>query len=170
MRRGTTTTLFALIGLLLCGPFVASGAEPDLRGLGDPTRPPASVLARQSTLGAGPASGSHAGSAPMAAEAPASAASAPASSASAASAPEAHTLRVSAIRIDLYTGVGVAVVGDDVVHVGDKVKDMTVVSITQEAVELKGPQGMRRLVLPDAIEQSQAKAGRAAKRGRKERK
>lgn len=39
MRRGTTITLFALIGLLLSGPLVASGAEPDLRGLGDPTRP-----------------------------------------------------------------------------------------------------------------------------------
>ncbi|MGQ0598630.1 hypothetical protein [Aquabacterium sp.] len=159
--RGSVTVLLGLMALL---PLAAVSGEPDLRGVGDPTKPPPGVLARQ--LG-GAGSGVPADDA-AAAAAVAAAASA-ASAAAAEAAAEAKALALTGIRINLGSGEGVAVVGDEVVKVGDKVRGMTVVSITHDTVELKGPAGARRLKLPDVIDQSRAPA-RAAKRGRKDKK
>lgn len=148
-----------LMALLL--PLSAASAEPDLRGVGDPTRPPPSVMARQSA-------GAGGGQSPEEAAAAAAAASA-ASAAAAEAEATARALTLYGIQINLASGQGVALVGDEVVKVGDKVRGMTVVAITHDTVELKGPTGSRRLVLPDVVDQSRASA-RAAKRGRKDRK
>lgn len=160
MRHSVRTCMNGWLALTALLPLMAMSAEPDLRGVGDPTKPPPSVWARQLSSG-GASSPEEAASAAAAA----SAASAAAAEAEA----TARALTVTAIRIDLATGEGVAVVGEEVVKVGDKVRGMTVVAITHDAVQLKGPTESRRLVLPDVIEQSRA-AARAAKRGRKERK
>ncbi len=160
MRHSVRTCMNGWLALLALLPLLAMSAEPDLRGVGDPTRPPPGVWAHQ--LGAAT------GSSPEEAASAAAAASA-ASAAAAEAEATARALTVTAIRIDLATGEGVAVVGEDVVKVGDKVRGMTVVAITHDAVQLKGPKESRRLVLPDVIESSRA-AARAAKRGRKERK
>ncbi|TAK92920.1 MAG: hypothetical protein EPO09_14260 [Aquabacterium sp.] len=152
-----------LLGLMALLPWPALSGEVDLRGIGDPTRPPPRVVARQAGAG-GAGSGSPEVDA-VAAAAAASAASAAAAEAEA----TARALTLSGIRINLDRGDGVAVIGDEVVKVGDKVHGMTVVSITHDTVELKGPTGARRLTLPDVIDQSRAPA-RAAKRGRKDKK
>ena len=163
MRHSVRTCVNGWLALLALLPLLAMSAEPDLRGVGDPTKPPPGVWARQ--LGAAVGTSPEDAASAAAAAAAASAASAAAAEAEA----TARALTVTAIRIDLATGEGVAVVGEDVVKVGDKVRGMTVVAITHDAVQLKGPTESRRLVLPDVIEQSRA-AARAAKRGRKERK
>jgi len=162
MRHPARGCVNVLLGLMALLPLAAVSGEPDLRGVGDPTKPPPGVLARQ--LGGGGASADDAAAA-AAAVAAASAASAAAAEAAA----EAKALALTGIRINLGNGEGVAVVGDEVVKVGDKVRGMTVVSITHDTVELKGPAGARRLKLPDVIDQSRAPA-RAAKRGRKDKK
>lgn len=159
--RGCVIVLLGLVALL---PLAAVSAEPDLRGVGDPTKPPPGVLARQ----LGGAGGSMPADDAAAAAAVAAAASA-ASAAAAEAAAESKALALTGIRINLGSGEGVALVGDEVVKVGDKVRGMTVVSITHDTVELKGPAGARRLTLPDVIDQSRAPA-RAAKRGRKDKK
>lgn len=161
--RGSVTVLLGLMALL---PLAAVSGEPDLRGVGDPTKPPPGVLARQ--LG-GAGSGVPADDAAAAAAVAAAASAASAAAAEAEAAAEAKALALTGIRINLGSGEGVAVVGDEVVKVGDKVRGMTVVSITHDTVELKGPAGARRLKLPDVIDQSRAPA-RAAKRGRKDKK
>ncbi|MBI2749359.1 MAG: hypothetical protein HYX43_08510 [Burkholderiales bacterium] len=164
MRATLRTWAWAGLALLALYPLVARPAEPDLRGVGDPTRPPPGVMLKQF--------GAAGGSAPADAGAVAAlggvAAAAPAASAASAAESPFHGLSVTSIRIDLATGEGVAVVGDDVVKVGDKVRGMTVIEITHDTVVLKGQAETRRLVLPDVIEQSRASA-RAAKRGRKDR-
>ncbi|MBI3382507.1 MAG: hypothetical protein HY019_10925 [Aquabacterium sp.] len=162
MRHPARGCVNVLLGLMALLPLAAVSGEPDLRGVGDPTKPPPGVLARQ--FGGGGASADDAAAA-AAAVAAASAASAAAAEAAA----EAKALALTGIRINLGNGEGVAVVGDEVVKVGDKVRGMTVVSITHDTVELKGPAGARRLKLPDVIDQSRAPA-RAAKRGRKDKK
>lgn len=162
MRHPARGCVNVLLGLMALLPLAAVSGEPDLRGVGDPTKPPPGVLARQ--LGGGGASADDA-----AAAAAAAAAASAASAAAAEAAAEAKALALTGIRINLGNGEGVAVVGDEVVKVGDKVRGMTVVSITHDTVELKGPAGARRLKLPDVIDQSRAPA-RAAKRGRKDKK
>lgn len=159
--RGCVTVLLGLVALL---PLAAVSAEPDLRGVGDPTKPPPSVVSRQ-LGGAGGAGGA------LPAEDAASAAAAASAASAAAAEAEVTTraLTLTGIRINLGNGEGVALVGDEVVKVGDKVRGWTVVSITHDTVELKGPAGARRLTLPDVIDQSRAPA-RAAKRGRKDKK
>ena len=162
MRHSVRACVNGWLGLMAMLPLMAVSGEPDLRGVGDPTKPPPSVWARQ--LGGAGAPADDAASAAAAAAA-ASAASAAAAEAEA----TARALTVTAIRINLGTGEGVAVVGEEVVKVGDKLRGMTVVSITHDTVQLQGPKESRRLVLPDVIEPSRA-AARTAKRGRKERK
>lgn len=160
-------------GMVLAFSATARAVEPDLKGVTDPTKPPSGVLLRMMGDRAGRGLRSTAGETATALSAmPASSgASAAAGSASAATGSEASKptpLSVSSIRVDLATGEGVAIVGDDLVHVGDTVRGMRVVAITASEVQLKGPEGIRKLQLPDVIEQSGAKAARAAKRGRKE--
>lgn len=152
-----------VLALLPWLPLSAAAGEADLRGVGDPTKPPPSVMARQ--LGSGSGSPAEEAASAAAAAAAASAAAAEAAEAEA----TARALKLTGIRIDVGSGEGVALIGDDVVKVGDKVRGLTVVSITHDTVELKGPSGARRLVLPDVIDQSRAPA-RAAKRGRKDKK
>lgn len=167
MRAALRIPTWMAVSLLWLSPLIANATEPDLRGVSDPTRPPPGVMLKQSgaTAGSTPAEAIAA----TAAATTASGAVAAASAASAPSAPESalHGLGVTSIRIDLGSGEGVAVVGDEVVKVGDKVRGMTVIDITPDTVVLKSKTETRRLVLPDVIEQSRASA-RAAKRGRKD--
>lgn len=166
--RGCATALRGLAALLPLLSLAALSAEPDLRGVGDPTKPPPGVVVRQSS-GAGRAlPAEDAASAAAVAEAAAAAASA-AAAAQAEAEVTAKALALTGIRVNLDSGEGVAVVGEEVVKVGDKVHGLTVVSITHDTVVLKGPAGTRRLTLPDVIDQSRAPA-RAAKRGRKDKK
>jgi hypothetical protein len=154
--------------------------QPDLKDVTDPTKPPPGVIQKMTgdqRLGHSPKGASGATSAQalaeMSAVSRASRGAAPASAASAASAvdeAQANPWSVTSIRIDLETGVGVALLGDDLVTVGDTVRGMKVVAISASEVQLKGPDGVRKLVLPDVNEQSRAKPDRAAKRGRKENK
>lgn len=178
MNANVRICLLALgAGLMALLSQTAHAVEPDLKGVTDPTRPPPGVMlkmtgggsGRGARSGAGDASAAEALSA-MAAASGASAASGAASAASGADAAKAEILGVSSIRINLSTGEGVAIVGDDVVRIGDTVRGMKVVSITASEVQLKGPEGIRKLQLPDVIEQSRATNARAAKRGRKEKK
>lgn len=160
VRMGAS--VWAMLGLVaLMLPLKAMSGEQDLRGVSDPTKPPPHVMARQ--LG-----GAGAGVSPE--EAASAAAAASAANAAAAEAEALNrALTLYGIRINHGSGEGVALVGEEVVKVGDKVRGLTVVSITHHTVELKGPAGARRLTLPDVIEQSGAPA-RAAKRGRKDKK
>ena len=173
-----------LVCLLLGGVLasmlaMAVGAvEPDLKGVSDPTKPPPGVMLKMTGEGhAGHGAKSDERGVPgadalaaMSAASAASGASAPASTASGADAGHVDPWVVTSIRIDLATGQGVALVGDEVVMVGDKVHGMSVVAISASEVQLKGPDGIRKLVLADANEPSRAKPARAAKRGRKEKK
>ncbi|HEX5355623.1 MAG TPA: hypothetical protein VFW93_05375 [Aquabacterium sp.] len=168
--RKALLTLGAGLAFLLA--LTAHAVEPDLKGVTDPTKPPSGVMLKMlgDRAGRGARSGSgESGAAEAQAAMPAaSGASAPAAAASGADSSQPDPWAVSSIRIDLATGDGVALVGDELVKVGDTVHGMKVVAISASEVHLKGPEGIRKLVLPDVIEQSRAKTARAAKRGRKE--
>lgn len=174
VRIGLLTVCAGLTVLL---GVAAHAVEPDLKGVTDPTKPPSGVMLKMLGDRAGRGSKSAASESAaadavsaMPAASGASAAASAASSASGAAVEKSDPWAVSSIRIDLATGEGVAIVGDDLVHVGDTVRGMKVVAITASEVQLKGPEGIRKLQLPDVIEQSGAKSARAAKRGRKEKK
>lgn len=145
---------FLLLALLLTQ--LASAQAQDLKGIGDPTRPPARLWVKR---------GADAASEPaMSASAVEAAAAASAAAAAAASA-----THLSAIRYDVRTSEGLALINDEWVSVGDKVKGMSVMSIAQDAVLLNGPKGARRLTLFEDPE-DRGKPARTAKRGRKEKK
>lgn len=174
VRIGVLTVSASLVVLLS---FAAQAVEPDLKGVTDPTKPPAGVMlkmlgdrpGRAARSGSGEASAAEALSA-MSAASGASAAAGAASAASGAESSRADAWAVTSIRIDRATGEGVALIGDELVRVGDTLHGVKVMDISASEVTLKGPEGMRKLVLPDVIEQSRAKAARPAKRGRKEKK
>lgn len=164
--------LSGLLGALLS--LTVAAVEPDLKGVTDPTRPPAGVMLKMTGDGSGRGLKSvvsdGTAAAALAAMPAASGASAPAGAASGAEDGQTDRWAVTSIRIDRATGEGVALVGEELVRVGDTVNGMKVLDISSSAVHLKGPDGVRKLVLPDVIEQSRAKPARAAKRGRKEKK
>ena len=152
--------LLCLALALLAGvPLLTVGAQ-EIAGITDPTRaPPGLMLKTQG--GAGP-SGVGAG-----AEDAAMAASGAASAASAAAPPPAKIV-LGAIRYDIESGVGVALLDGQAVMVGAKVGGMTVLSITRNEVTLKGPGGIKRLTLIDETDKSGPPAAKTARRGRKE--
>lgn len=161
----------AAIACLAVLPLGGWSAEGDLKGVGDPTRPPPGVMLKQQQQMVGGAIGQFVN--PNGAVVPNAAAPA----ASAASDAEAQTNEftgdkwaVTGIRIDKGTGQGVAIIGEDVVRVGDTLHGMKVVSITFDEVQIKGPDGMRKLKFSDVNELSGVTPVRSAKRGRKERK
>ena len=144
---------------LLIGQGLPGWAEiADLKGIGDPTRPPAHLIKRSAS-----ASEPAAANSAMAAEAAASAASAAAEVV-------ANTTALSAIRYDVSRSEGLALINEQWVQAGDKVNNMSVLSITQDAVLLSGPKGVRRLKLFAEPEDDVGKPTRTAKRGRKEKK
>lgn len=163
--------LSGLLGALLS--LTVAAVEPDLKGVTDPTRPPAGVMLKMTGEGSGRGLKSvvsdGAAASALAAMPVASGASAPAG-ASSADGGQADRWAVTSIRIDRASGEGVAIVGEELVKVGDTLHGMKVLGISSSEVQLKGPDGVRKLVLPDVIEQSRAKPARAAKRGRKEKK
>lgn len=146
------------VGLVLSLPMAVTVGAQELKGIGDPTVPPPGVMTRQ----AGPHGG--------AASAPGNAASAVEASAPAASAVQAPPmlLAVAAIRYEADSGVGVALINERLVRVGETVAGMTVTAITRDEVVLKGPAGGRRLTLFPSTEQPGIKSDRQHKRGRKE--
>jgi hypothetical protein len=81
-------------------------------------------------------------------------------------------LTLQAIRYDVRTGQAVALINDQVVLVGDKVGDMSLVSLSRNVAVLKGASGQRRLtLLPDTEDVNENPAtdtAHAARRGRKE--
>ena len=156
MRRINHTLARLCIALLMWQALPGWAAIPDLTGIGDPTRPPARALSRR---------GSGAASEP---EMSASAVEA-AAAASAAAAIAASATNLSAIRYEASKSEGLALINDEWVSVGDKVKGMSVLSITQNAVLLSGPKGVRRLKLFEDPEDL-GKPARTARRGRKEKK
>jgi hypothetical protein len=136
-----------LSGLLMCAACVLTQAA-DLKGVLDPTRPPA---------GLAPVTGAASGVAHGSGALPAHAASAPA------------PLVLQAIRIDHQGGAGVAMINDQLLVEGERIQGYTVVSITAQEVLLKGPSGTRRMALVDELSKSGSLQAPAAKRGRKER-
>lgn len=147
-----------LLAALLSWQLVPMPAQAqDLKGIGDPTRPPGrSSMARR---GAGAASEPEMSASAVEAAAAASAAAAAAASAT----------NLSAIRYDVSKSEGLALINDEWVRAGDKVKGMSVISITQDTVLLSGAKGVRRLKLFEDPEDV-GKPARTAKRGRKEKK
>lgn len=146
-----------LMSLLLC--HAGLGSAQDLKGISDPTRPPASLIAKRAGASA---------SEPAMSASAAEAASA-AVAAAAASAAAARAINLAAIRYDVGRSEGLALINGEWVHVGDKVHGMSVMSITQDAVLLSGAKGVRRLKLFEEPEDL-SKPARTARRGRKEKK
>ncbi len=132
----------------------------DLKGIGDPTRPPPGAVI-------------------SAVDGAASAASSPESAASDAEGEQEAAksrqldLSLQAIRVDTGEGRAVALINDQLVRVGDTVEAMRLVSLSRNVAVLKGPTGVRRLtLLPEAEDVNDDKpktdTARTAKRGRKE--
>lgn len=116
--------------LLLCLVPVWVQAMPwmeELKGIGDPTRPP--YGAAMGKGGALPIEG--------------------AASDAAAAKPKVKPvgLKLQGIRYDAARGHGVAMINDEIVEVGDSVSGMKVVSISAQMAVLKGPGGVRKLRL-----------------------
>jgi hypothetical protein len=122
LRTSIKLSLRGWVLALLC-PLGLHASDGFLKGVSDPTRPPAVVKAAM----AGP-------------DAAASAASAPPP-------PPPHVPVLGAIRYDRNTQRGVALIDDQLVNVGDKVGDDMVTAITHDTVTLKGPAGTQRLSL-----------------------
>jgi hypothetical protein len=135
-----------LSGLLMCAACVLTQAA-DLKGVLDPTRPPAGLV---------PAVGGASGAVQMGMS-PVRAASVP------------TPLVLQAIRIDHMGGAGVAMINGQLLNEGQQVQGYTVVSITAQEVWLKGPSGSRRMALVDELSKTGSSKAPAAKRGRKER-
>lgn len=146
LRPTLTTSLRAWVLVLLC-PLGLHASDSFLKGVMDPTRPPGVT---------------HQGIASP--EAAGSAASAPPP-------PPPHVPVLGAIRFDSTTQTGVALIDEQLVNVGDKVGDDTVVAITHNTVTLKGPSGTQRLSLllidPPTSSASTARTAKK-KRSRKE--
>lgn len=174
IQRDTLIRLSGLTAIMvsLAWPLGGWSAEGDLKGIGDPTRPPPGVMLKQQQQMVGGAIGQFVN--PGGAIVPAGAAPA-ASAASDAEGGKTEEFTgsqwsLSGIRIDKATGQGVAIVGEDVVRVGDTIHGMKVVSITYDEVQIKGPDGIRKLKFSEVNEISGVTPVRSAKRGRKERK
>ncbi len=135
--------VFTLVLILSCG----LGASQVLRAgelldVPDPTRPP---------VGMRPASALH--GLKDGATASASAASDAASAVPAGPA-------LTGIRVDRGTGQAVALIGDDVVGVGDRVAGGAVVTaITRDRVTIRGKSGLRTLQLDEGLIASSVEAG-----------
>jgi hypothetical protein len=139
------------VAMLMWQALPASAQFDGLKGISDPTRPPA-ALTRKRDGGASDAA--------AAAEAAASAAAEAA----------ANATGLSAIRYDVTNSEGTALINQQWVKAGEKVNSWHVMSITRDAVVLSGPKGVRRLTLFTDESEDLSKPTRSAKRGRKEKK
>ncbi len=143
----------SLVGLL---PLAVTVGAQQLKGVGDPTRAPPGVMLRVP-------SGTAAGDAHAANQASA------ASAVSAVSVVRAPVvLALTAIRFEVASGSGVALINEKWVQVGDKVSGLSVTAITREDVLLKGPHGGQRLTLFSSTDQPASKSDRPSRRDRKE--
>lgn len=154
MKRMTHIISALVSTALLLG--AASYAD-EIKGLSDPTRPPPGLMPPPAGQAGDPSARG------MQAEPAASAASAP---------PPEVALSLDAIRYSETSGEAVALINEELVRPGDKVANMTVLSIAPNEVLLKGAAGVKRLkLLPSADEAASQPAPKkvgAAKRGRKE--
>ena len=125
--------------------------------LPDPTRPPNSVKWSSPSSGASGAPG-------LAAPAAASGASSAATAKAAASSPR----RLLSIRTT-GEGEGMALIDGQLVSVGDRVGNATVVSMDSDTVVLRGAQGLQKLSLMPTVNKTAPGAESAAGRGAKER-
>jgi len=146
--------------VLLCLAGMVVQAQ-DLKGIGDPTRPPPGAVL---SVEEGAAS---------AASSPESAASDAEQGEQEAAKPRAPEWSLQAIRVDVRDGRAVALINDQLVHVGDTVEEMRLVSLSRNVAVLKGRTGTRRLaLLPEAEDVNDDKpktdTARTAQRGRKE--
>ena len=138
-----------LVGLL---PLAVTVGAQQLKGVGDPTRPPPGVMLRLPGGAAGDAQAANAASA--------------ASAVSVVRAPV--VLALTAIRFEVTSGSGMALINEKWVQVGDKVSGLSVTAITREDVLLKGPYGGQRLTLFSSTDQPSSKSDRPSRRDRKE--
>jgi hypothetical protein len=113
--------------------------------LGDPTRPPPSVLRSMAPPTSPP------GVAPTAPAQGAAAASAPASAASAPK-PRAPLPRLTSIRIDADGQQRVALLDGRAVSIGERIGEWVVSGIDTEGVTLRGARGLHRLALLPAAD------------------
>jgi hypothetical protein len=175
MNPTNATTLKAALLALACtlGASLAAGQDTGaqaLKGVSDPTRPPPGAMRAPDGPRDGAAANGAAGS--------------PAATALAASAVEAPLppLQLNAIRFDMASATGVALINGKLVQAGDMVEGRTVLAVQRDAVLLseRGKAGksapLRLSLLPDTPpsathnkETKRPTAARAAARGRKER-
>jgi len=127
-------------------------AQEWLKGIADPTRPPAELMRRPAASGAEAAS----------------AASAPQDAAS--KVPSPAPLALSLIRYDDTRSEGLALINDQLVKAGDTINGVTILSISRDAVVLSGPNGVRRLTIFGEVDDMSQKPVRKHKRRRKEEK
>ena len=126
------------------GALHAQQKLPDLKGIGDPTRPPPGLMVKPGQAGVPAAPSGASGASGVAGS----------SGEAAAEKPRPVKLALQAIRYDLDTGDAVAMINDELVQVGSKVAGMSVVSISRHGAVLKGPSGTRRLrLLSDEAEE-----------------
>jgi hypothetical protein len=150
-RWMTMTSALALA--FMCLVYVRPAAAQDwLKGIADPTRPPAEMLRRAASSGNGAASG----------------ASSPEEAASAV--PPAAPLALYSIRYDAVNSEGIALINEQLVKAGDTINGLTILTISRDAVVLSGPNGVRRLTLFGEVEDMSKKPARKHKRRRKEEK
>lgn len=142
------------MAMLMWQALPASAQFDGLKGISDPTRPPAALMRKREGAGS---------EASAAAEAAASAAAAAAEAA-------ANATGLSAIRYDVTNSEGTALINQQWVKTGEKVNSWHVMSITRDAVLLSGPKGVRRLTLFANESEDLSKPTRSARRGRKEKK
>jgi len=145
------TSALALVVMSLV--FVRPVAAQEwLKGIADPTRPPAEMLRRAASSGNGAASG----------------ASSPEEAASAV--PPAAPLALYSIRYDAVNSEGIALINEQLVKTGDTINGLTILTISRDAVVLSGPNGVRRLTLFGEVDDMSKKPARKHKRRRKEEK
>jgi hypothetical protein len=147
------TMTSALVVAFMCLAFVRPVAAQEwLKGIADPTRPPAEMLRRAASGGNGAAS----------------AASSPEEAASAV--PPAAPLALYSIRYDDANSEGIALINEQLVKPGDTINGLTILTISRDAVVLSGPNGVRRLTLFGEVDDMSKKPARKHKRRRKEEK
>lgn len=156
-----STRRLLLLGVLCMGLTCAWSQAAEVIVLPDPTRPPGAVLRAMSAKNPG-------GQAALPAASAAPAAAEAASGASAASRPVRREARLTSVRVSPSLG-NVALIDGQMVQVGDRVGDSTVVSIDDDGVALRGSRGLERLSLTPAASKRWPGSDSPAKGGAKER-
>ena len=135
----------------LMAPVAPAQANP-LLGLNDPTRPPAGLVKADRSGGTGVAGAPEAASAASVPPPP----------------PREAVLVLQLVRIDPFSGRGVALINDQLLEPGARIEGWTLLALTSNEAVLQGPRGRLRLSLTGAqvIERNPKSA--QSRRGRKE--